>query len=657
MTSPLQWRPPGGATAAIAAWSLACALVGGLLLVAEVRWLTPEVISGSVGHASWAARSRAWFASRGFQGAEVNVETGDQFSWTSGRARVTVPNLSRSIPYRLWIDVSAIRGPGVALPTVSMSADGGAATTIHTAPDPQRVSITLPPRGSTGLIVTIESSDTFVPGGGDSRVLGVVVHEVGLEPLGAPFRPSLVVTTLAALAIGLMVAGVSCCRGPRALVAGLSAAIVLAVAWLLLLDAAFLGRDVWRLVWIGAGVFAMGALTAIAHARWPVVAGLPGWATAASIVLALGALKLAFFTHPQIALTDAGFQVHRAMAVHRGEYFFTSVTPAPSFEFPYAILLYLAALPFWSWFSGTLELANLLRGLSLVADALVGVALYAVVRRAWNHEPTALLCAALWVMTRAPAMALGHANLTNLFGQGLFGIAMAGIAWMAVCGRASAPMLAATGVVLTAAFLSHFSTLSTGILLVTAVALACIVAGNRDLRRVGVRTATVLAASIAASYALYYSHFNELYVRTFTRIASGADHASTTSMVASPALKLQRWITEDQFSNDYGLPGVALFVSAVLGLAWLWRERRHDGLTIVLVAWGLVWVAVSALGILTSVELRANLAATPMFVCLAAYGLAGLGKRSTFGRMVAATGVAAVAWAGLYVWLHWLVWV
>lgn len=104
-------------------------------------------------------------------------------------------------------------------------------------------------------------------------------------------------------------------------------------------------------------------------------------------------------------------------------------------------------------------------------------------------------------------------------------------------------------------------------------------------------------------------------------------------MLASPALKFERWITEDQFSNDYGLPGVALFLSAALGL---------------------VWLGVSALGIFTSVELRTNLAAAPMFVCLAAYALWQLSQRSTFGRVVAATGIAAIAWDGLRVWLYWL---
>jgi hypothetical protein len=97
-----------------------------------------------------------------------------------------------------------------------------------------------------------------------------------------------------------------------------------------------------------------------------------------------------------------------------------------------------------------------------------------------------------------------------------------------------------------------------------------------------------------------------------------------------------------------------MFLSAVLGLVWLIRQRPTDGLTLALLAWAIVWLGVSATGILTSVELRTNLAAAPMFVCLAGYGLWQLASRSRFGQAVAVVGVAAMCWDGLRVWLYWL---
>lgn len=644
-------------TKTIAIWSLICGLTGSLLLVAGARWITPVPIASAIADANWTGRTPAWFTTRGFQGAEVDAGSGRQFSWTAARARLVVPNLRRTVPHRVSLEINAIRFDDASLPIVDVSVDGQPDATLQTTQGSQWITVDVPPRSTSGVIIGIDSSDTFVPGNGDSRALGAIVWEVRLEPVDARFRPSWTVLGLTTVAIAIVVAGALLCGLPPIVGAVLSTATTTGLAGLLLVDTAFLGHDVWRLLQIGTGVLAIGVLTALLRLRWPSVAGLPEWSAAVGIVLSLGALKLTVFTHPQIALTDAFFQVHRAQAVERGEYFFTSVTPAPSFEFPYAVLLYLTALPFWSWFPTKLEIANLLRGLSLGADALVGLALYAITRRQWQSAPAALLCAALWMLTRAPAMALGHANLTNLFGQGLFGVAMGFVAWMAVAGRVTVPAAIAATTALTLAFLSHFSTLTTGIVLLSAVALACLMAGGRDLRRVGLAIGGSLTIAVATAYAVYYRHFNYLYVKTFTRIVSGVDEASATSMVASPAVKFERWITEDQFSNDYGLPGLALFVSAVLGLAWLLRDRRRDGLTLVLVAWGLVWLTLSALGILTSVELRANLAAAPMFVCLAAYGLWLLASHSRFGRLVAAAGVAAIAADGVRVWLFWLVYV
>ena len=54
--------------------------------------------------------------------------------------------------------------------------------------------------------------------------------------------------------------------------------------------------------------------------------------------------------HPLIVVGDGIFQVHRAQVVHGGQYYFTSVTPKPFFEFPYPVALYVFAQPFWSWF-------------------------------------------------------------------------------------------------------------------------------------------------------------------------------------------------------------------------------------------------------------------------------------------------------------------
>ena len=186
------------------------------------------------------------------------------------------------------------------------------------------------------------------------------------------------------------------------------------------------------------------------------------------------------------------------------------------------------------------------------------------------------------------------------------------------------------------------------------MAAALVAIGPGAVRRAGVWLAAIVLVAASVSYGVYYSHFTALYRQTFERIASGTDRASATSMVASPALKFWRWRTEDQFANDYGLPGVALGVSALLGLMRLLRRRAREPPTILFTTWGVVWAGCSALGIFSSVELRANLAATPMFVCLAAFGLAWLAGRSRAGLLAASVVGGVAAWDGVAVWLMWL---
>ncbi len=622
--------------------------------MAGARWWTPPTLRAPIGGAGWTGRTRAWFKTDGFFPAEIDAQTRRQFSWTGATSSVAVPYLSRSQDYRLTLNVAAPRPAGTPPPTVNLLVDDAPAGQSQISGRRDRISVDLRSRPGRGAFVKIEVPDTFVASPKDRRSLGIMVNAVRLEPASGYFIPSWPALARFGLAIALSVCGVLWCGLPRVLGMLMASFVIAGFAWLLLLDAAFLGDDVERLLRIGVGVAVVGAVVGVVRWRRPVIAGLPEWSTAVGLVLCLSALKLAFFTHPQIARTDAVFQVHRAQLVHRGVYFFTSLTPSPGFEFPYAIGLYVAAQPFWSWFPSTEELANLLRGLALAADACIGILIYAAARRQWNDPRAALLGAALWPVTRAPAMALGHANLTNLFGQGLFGTAMGVVAWHAAGSSVSPKALIAAGVLFALAFLSHFSTLAVGVLILAMAVGMLVVFGSVFERRLGIWLLVATVAAGAVSYVVYYSHFTALFRQTFTRVISGVDEASTTSMVATPATKFRRWITEDQFSNDYGLPGLALLVSAIAGALLLGRSRRRESLTLILAAWGIVWLFATALGFFSSVELRANLAATPMLVWLAAYALGAISVRSRLGAMVAMAGVVAIAWDGLRVWMMWL---
>jgi LPXTG-motif cell wall-anchored protein len=375
------------------------------------------------------------------------------------------------------------------------------------------------------------------------------------------------------------------------------------------------------------------------------------------------AVKLAFVLHPLITIGDAVFQVHRAQLVHAGTYFFTSVTPKPFFEFPYAIALYIVALPFWRFFPTVPDLVRLLRGVALIADALVGLALYAAARRQWNDGPSALWCAGLWLFARAPVQALCNANLTNLFGQAMFGMAMGVIAWTGAAPPAAhgehrtagsvsfiAGMVVACGL-FTVAFLSHFGTLSVGVPIACATGVLCIIAGRSAVRMLGLWVVvSVLAASVVA-YGVYYSNprFTPVYRQTLARVLSPDEPRQSSKMVAPAATKARRLLAET--GDDYGLPGVVLGALAFAGAALLVARRRRDGFTLMLLGWGVAWAGMTALGIVTPIEMRTNLAAAPAFVCLGAYALGHLATRSRAARAVATIATVAVGWAGLRLWL------
>ena len=324
--------------------------------------------------------------------------------------------------YLVALQVRGSRPPDVPLARLCVSVDDRVVATADVPGDSSTVQFEIPRRAIDGATVTLEVAPPFTPGASDRRILGVIVEDVAVSPVGRAFRPIAGVVIATALAViacvwGLWIAGV---RG--VLFAPVAALVATGFAWLMWQDAAFAGAYSDRLLRIGIGAGSVGALIGAIRMRWPSIAGVPEWSVAAGLVLAASAVKLALVWHPLAIVGDGLFQVHKAMSVHAGSYFFTSITPRPFFEFPYPVALYVAAQPFWSWFPAELDPLRLLRLLSIAADALIGVALYGAVRRQWSDRRAAFMVAALWPFARAPLEALSNANLTNLFGQGIFGL-------------------------------------------------------------------------------------------------------------------------------------------------------------------------------------------------------------------------------------------
>lgn len=631
----------------LTAIAAACAAVVAILAMGALDWIGP--LSGPAHDGGWTNRSRGWFTSRGIHPTEFSDGAEGRYNWTGPSLRLQIANIDRAREYRLTLQVEGARPAGEPRPTIAWLVDGAAAGTHTMTADADTVTIALPARDTSRAVVTAQVSPTFHPGPNDNRELGVAIRDIGLAPSSGGFRPTLSVVAMLGMAVAAAVAGILLCGLPRGLHWPAAGVIAFTFTWLLLQDGAFLGTFVDSLLHLGAAAAATGVVVALVRTRWPSVAGVPDWGMALGLVLGVTIVKLAFFSHPLATIGDGIFQVHRAQQVQDGTYLFTSITPRPFFEFPYAIGLFVAAAPFWSWFATDVDHVWLLRTIALVADALVGLALYAAAWRVWRHRMLALVVAGLWPFARAPLEALCNANLPNVFGQGLFGVAMAGLVWSLVPTRPSWAVAGGTVVVLAAAFLSHFSTVSIGVPLLVAVAAVVAVAGGPGRGR---RAAWVLAIGLAAatvSYAVYYRHFGDVYRATIERVVShDAVDEPGSAIAASPIVKLRRWISGT--SDDYGLPGVPLGIAAAVGLGFIVRERRRDPFTLVLVGWLAAWVIFTTLGVLTAVQMRANLASAPVFVCLGAIGLVGLGRHGTSGAALAVVLTLAIVVNGARLW-------
>jgi hypothetical protein len=342
------------------------------------------------------------------------------------------------------------------------------------------------------------------------------------------------------------------------------------------------------------------------------------------------------------------FHVHRAQAVRAGEYFFTSVTPRPFYEFPYPVGLYVASQPLWERVP---DRVALLRGITLVADALVALGLFAVVSaRSASVDPARRDARAVGVLAAAVALAVpvvtqsvSTANLTNVFAQSCFSLAILWIGWH-LPSRNVAIAAAGAVVLLTASYLSHFSTAVIGVAAVAAVAAFC--ALTRDPREARAWRWIAVSALLAltVSYVVYYAHFHEVYARTLSKIG---DQGTDTSLVATLSQHSEsKPVTMVRFLVlNYGWAALALALAgAVAAIRRGWRE----GWTLVVMALGLVVLMFLALGALTPVELRANLAAQPVVASLAALGTTWLwGTKRLVLRVVAVAALAWTVWLGI----------
>jgi len=592
------------------------------------------------------------------------------FVWTSGRAVVRLAGVDRRTDWTCTVHVRGARGPEQPMPSLTLIADDGERQTVALDNEFRDVAITFRARpAQPGLTLAAEVAPVFVPGPGDPRTLGAQVDWLRCDPAGRARPPSAVLAG-AALATGAIAAAAALAGAPFVLLLAATAVMAAGVVTLLVTGNGAFGAYPSQLA-----SMALVAAVALVVAAWlPWLRSRAPLSRAAVAAVAMSAtiacLKLAALSHPAKPIVDAVFQAHRLGWVLAGRYFFTQPLP-DGVQFPYAIGLYVVAAP---WASVVTDHVLLLRAVVVVAEAMAGLLLYAVVVRGFGDRLAALLAVVLFHVVPIPFVVIGNANLTNAFAQAVAVMALAAVALAAPDGsrsrRAMSALLMMGATAL--AFLSHVGTIVAlgGVLATTA--LAYLVFGGRSLRRPAV---TIIGAALVAAVlavGVYYRHFDEVIDRFVERVRATESAAVIAPDVPADApAVLVRPLTWAERAADAARQTVAHVGWPVLALAgvgaWrVWRSGWRGPVPLVVLAWVAAWVGMSIAGTLTRVDTqyqryaaefigRIALACYPAAAILGGLGAAALWRaRARHWQIAALVLMAAAVAAGIGMWRAWL---
>ena len=232
------------------------------------------------------------------------------FTWSRAQAGVTLPGLDRRVPWTCRVRLRGARPPGIPQPRVAVTVDGISTLGVGATNDFVEVTVPVPVRADRdGVVVALASAPTFVPGGRDSRELGVQVDVITCRA-AAPAAPPRAALRAAALATAILGAVFALLGAP--LVAAIGGAIGVAVVQALPLahGVALYSQLLHRLVPLAAGAglaaLVIGAVAARASGRTPAPAGrfVLCYSAAAFYLVSLALL------HPSKTLVDALVHAH-----------------------------------------------------------------------------------------------------------------------------------------------------------------------------------------------------------------------------------------------------------------------------------------------------------------------------------------------------------
>ncbi len=584
---------------------------------------------------------------RGFYPPEAAPD-GVTFAWTAPTAAIAFDGLDRRVEWTLALRVIVWRPPRVPLPEVHLTVDGVTRQIRKVSRDFEELEIVLPKRpGNRGAVVGIAVVPGFRPDSpSDTRELGIAVDRLALSPKGRLVVPPIPTLGGLALSAALLGTAFSLCGASPAVVATSMVPLGAAQSWLATRRFAPYLSYASQAVWLAAGIAAGFILIVCGIDRRRRRRLDPAERFIAFFSASALYLRMLVLLHPDMPIGDALFHAHRLEYVLQGRFFFASLAPG-DYAFPYPIALYLVAAPFSVLTANSADRIVLLRTIVTTADVLAGVAVYAMVVRAWGDRLAGAVALATYHLLPLGARIMEWGNLTNAFGQTLFVVTIAALASPKL--RLEAPRrVVALAALMTATFLAHVSTF--GIL----AGLAAFAWGllrfspEADEAARSAGQAVLVAALGAGAFAVgvYYAHFLGTYRLTVGRLAS--ELAATAAAPRWGSLVDRTLAVPARIVQHYGWPAVLLAAFGVWRLRFL---RPADRLRPVLAAWAASCLLFLAVGLLTPVDLRYYLAALPAVAMLS--GLAWSAGWRTGWRWRPAL-IAASAWAvwiGLHTWV------
>ncbi len=625
-------------------------------------------------------------ATSGFSPVERHLD--ETYAWSSGRAQVLLPGLDRTVTWRCVFRIRGSRPPGVPQPHVQIGADGvtlASATASNTYQDIDALVAAREERN--GLTLMLATDPTWVPGPGDPRALGVQVDRVTCRPADDSMAwPPLAV--LGAAAVAGAAFGAAFALSGLGTTAALALTLLTAAAQTMPLASGtaafgtFPGRAIALSMWIS--VLMLVAIKAVeAVRRQPL-----SWYASCAVAVSFSTLylKLLALLHPSKLLVDAVFHAHRFEGVQAGRYFFAQTMP-DGVQFPYAIALYVFALP---WAAFTTDHVLLLRVVVCAVEAFAGLLLYPMIVRTWDDRLAGVFAVVYFAVTPLAFIVVGNANLTNAFGRSSALVAVAAAVWLPLSKRGALLQFVGLTLLISVALLSHVSTLS--LLSVTLFVAAGLYwwKGGAGLRAPARWLAASVVLAALLSVVTYYGHFADVF-KTLERVRSreamsatvpaGAEGAAATpaegtaghqAAGAQPPRKVRGTMasalperTVLAVSLSSRAVGWPIFVLAVLGMWRLWARGARDRLGLMLLAWGVTWLAFVAVVMVAPVDERfqryaiefldrVNYTLAPAFTILASLAAAWAWRAGMLTRALALLLTIAAIVLGAQQWVGWL---